>query len=739
MSANNVSGVSAVGQRTIVENVGAKRILGTELVAIGKMPNWVYYLVDIDSICVYANQGADVWIGAFGQPIAGSQALRDSLTPFEGQKFYVIDTDISYTYKGGAWEGGVIQANRLAPTWLKATPSQTLTRGRSYVIPSTGSYYMPPITDAEEGDTLDGHYIEILVERGVNATLVANGTDTFINTIGSTETSMDITGGTLYTAVFMDGEWEIFYLEVGAILQASNNLSEVDPAAARTNLAVPSTTEVAEGLALKLDKATNVGTAAGITKAGALSSNNLVLGVDFATDVEAADVNNAVKVISPKTIAPAVTAATRSSQFTNITGLLPKATESKFLMTANADRTKVDYPEFTVVFNSDPYLRTQEVTLVTFPAGQISLPTGVGIVTKRVVANINGTITLANTIPDENSINKSFMGSIVISDGEVGSTPAFGDQIFNVPWLASSESTLRHSAVKFTGGTIAPSTTLGQLKRGVAYVERESGNWEQSTINPHKSTLGAIDPITFTYLNADGSVYGTIGTSDVDGRYLSGNVALANNKFSIQVAYITTEGLIVVLLGQSEYATMSDTLAAIESYIPVKPAILEGTIEFSRWAVKGSQHVGSLTLDLVDPEKFVATSGSQIEGGTSGGNAADIVSSTSNNTLSSTNLQEQVDELADRDGWVRDNTSTVIGANTNRVLHTVAAYTVPNGSALKDFITLKMESLTDITLTFATALVDSSNKQVSSTTFLVEGTNVGAVYTLSWNGTNWVI
>lgn len=648
MSANNVSGVSAAGQRTIVENVGAKRILGTELVAIGKMPNWVYYLVDIDSICVYANQGADVWIGAFGQPVAGSQAIRDSLTPFEGQKFYVIDTDISYTYKGGAWEGGVVRANTLAPTWINATEGNTIARGRSYVVTASGNYIMPPKVSATLGDTLEGHYFQLLVERGVNATLLGNGSDTFINNVSDAETSMDISGGTLYTGVYMNGEWEIYYLEVGAILQASNNLSEVDPAAARTNLDVPSNTELEDALDLKLDKSTSITVDSGITKTGTLSDNTIVLGVDFASPAEAADVNNEVKVINPKTLAPAVSSATRSSQYNNITGLLPKSTETKFLMTANVDRTKVDYPEFTVVFNPDPYLRTQEVTLVTFPAGQLTLPAGAGVVTKRAVAHINGTVTLEDTVPEASSVDKTFLGSIVVSNGEVGSTPAFGDQIFNVPWLASSESTLRTSSIKFTGGTIAPSATVGQLRRGVAYVERESGNWENSTLNPHKSTLGATDPITFTYLNDDGSIYGTIGTSDVDGRVLTGGVPVANNKYSIQVAYITTEGLIIVLLGQVAYDTMSDTLAQIENYLPVKPSILDGTIEFSRWAVKGTQHAGNINLDLNDSDKFVATSGSQIEGGTSGGNAADIVSSTTNNDLASTNLQEQLNELAER-------------------------------------------------------------------------------------------
>ena len=168
--------VGTTGNEKIVQNIGAKRIQGNELVARGKVPQFLYYIVDIKALAVFENQGADVWIGAFGQPVAGSAAIRDSIPAFEGQRFYVIDQDTSFEYKNGSWTGTVFEGNVQSPTYIELDGTKLqLERGLKYRIGTAGAYVLPKLdaTATGEGRSLNGHAIEIVVNFGIAATLNA--------------------------------------------------------------------------------------------------------------------------------------------------------------------------------------------------------------------------------------------------------------------------------------------------------------------------------------------------------------------------------------------------------------------------------------------------------------------------------------------------------------------------------------------------------------------------------------
>lgn len=752
MGANNVVGVSSVGSKTIVENVGAKRITGAELRTIGKMPSWVYYLVDIDSLCVYANQGADTWIGAFGQPVAGSIELRNSLTPFEGQKYYVVETDISYTFAGGAWEGGVVRANTLAPKYVTISTPTVLTRGRSHVVIANTDLKLPKNTSAAEGDTLNGHFFEVYIPRGISANLTSQVPDTFISNLGADTTHMSLTGGTLYTGIFKEGKWELAYLEIANIMQASNNLSDLtDPATARTNLGVPSTTEVADAIAVveqaKLDSTTDITAGAGIVKTGTLASG-LTLSADFASPAEALDPSVTDKAITPATVASAVSEASRVSQYNSITGLLPKISEAKFLLTKTSP-TAVSYPEFSVAFNTDPYTKTAPLTVVTVPAGVINIAPSVGLATLRVKVNSLGVVSTQTTIPDHASTTECFLGTIVVLNGEVAVSPTLGDQILTTPWLASSDYSLRTSGIQIDGALVTPSATLGKVARGVAHVLRESVNWEVSSVDPHSRTLGATDPMAWTYLDAAGTIVGAIGTTDVTGHYLADGSIVGSNKYSIQVAYVTTEGLVGVLLGQSAFNTITDALAQVENYSPTVPSVLDGALEFSRWVVKGDQYSGNVHLDLTNSDNFVASSGSAVVGGTSGGNASDIVSSNAANNLSSTNLQQQIDELANRPLWqapIADPaipngmTPVALKGMGKYLLGEFAHYPVADGTFYGEELKVLLIDEVEVTLSVLNGLrLTRVNTGGPITSFTILPEHRGVELTLVWDGLYWIL
>ena len=650
--------VGTTGNEKIVQNIGAKRIQGNELVARGKVPQFLYYIVDIKALAVFENQGADVWIGAFGQPVAGSAAIRDSIPAFEGQRFYVIDQDTSFEYKNGSWTGTVFEGNVQSPTYIELDGTKLqLERGLKYRIGTAGAYVLPKLdaTATGEGRSLNGHAIEIVVNFGIAATLNAyDGTEQFVAN-GANRNSINLLAEQHYVIVHDGTKWNVFAIDVEGIqnsldtkMDKAANLSDVaDPATARTNLDVfdkAASTAMAEG---KVDGQT---AGAGVNKTGNAADGNIVWFLDFATpqEVQEGTVNN--KPITPADITDAVTNATRSSEFNNITGLLPKTTEAKFNLVTNADRTKVDYTEFTVVFNSDPYIRTSQLVSLTVIAGQITLPNTAGIVTHRVVVNNMGVVSLSPTRPDPTSTTEIMLGTIIAINGEVLSLGG-QDQILVTPWLASSDYAVRHNTTTIDGGKVAASATAGKVSKAAITINQESSNWEASTTSPHKTVLPPSDPLVFATMDRNGAFVNP-STDEINGELLDTGASVGNNNYSIQIAYQATETVVVVLLGQQTYASYNDAVAAIQVYAPIIPTPLATALEFSRWVIKGDQHAGSGSLDLGVANNFSTFSGmAVISGGSSASSASEIISSNTQNTLATTNLQEQVNELSSRTDW----------------------------------------------------------------------------------------
>ena len=449
--------------------------------------------------------------------------------------------------------------------------------------------------------------------------------------------------GIVYRGVFYDEKWYLFDSKIAAFLKKSENLADLpDKAAARDNLGVPSDDETATIADNKLDA---IVVENGLKKSGTSGDGNLKFEADFATPAEAADPSVTDKVLAPVNVAQAVAEATRASAFNNITGLLPKSTESKFLMSQNANPAQIDYPEFSVVFNAEPFVRDELLAHLTVAAGTLTLPNSSVVTTHRVVLQqTTGQIVFQGALPDPATTNEIVLGSVVELNGQV-----FNSIIISNPWLASSDYETRINQLRIvSGGQVTPSATAGKVDMTAVLLARESINWEQSTSQPHRKTVAPTNPIEWTFLDRNGAIL-TADTDEVDGQHLDdGTTVVGNNNYSIQVAFIGSEGNIGVLSGQTTYSSLTDALAAVSNYNPVVPAILTTTLEFSRWVIKGDQYPGSGQLDLTDLDNFQVSKGADVEGGSPSVSASDVSSSNTSNDYTSTNLQEQLDEISKR-------------------------------------------------------------------------------------------
>lgn len=752
MAADDVVGTQNVSNKVIIENVGAKRIAGSDLIAKAKIPNWMFYIVDIDSMAVYANQGTDVWIGAFGQAVAGDATLRLGLTPFEGQKFYEVTTSTAFTYSGGAWNGGAIKANLLSPTFLTLDAATTLTRGRGHVLAADGNFVLPSSTNPLE-DTLGGHAMEFYVARGFTAAhLIRAGAETFKDNVSDNSEDLLLIAGALYSAVFKDGKWEIYYTDVANLqsqldgkLAKASNLSDVASAAtSRSNLGVLSTAQVEA----KVDE---VGTGVGVVKSGTSAGADIEFAADFATDEEAADPSNAVKVLAPKNIAESVSAATRSSEFNNNTGLLPKSTETKFEFTQNVDPTKVDYPEFSVVFNAEPFVRDTALVSLTVPAGTITLPVNAVVTTHRVIlTQSTGLVTLQLSLPPLDVVDLIVLGSILELNGEV-----FNSILIANPWLASTDYNIRITPLNIvSGGIVSASATVGKVDMTSILLGRESINWEISTSSPHQKTITPTNPISWFYADQAGVILGPF-TDEIDGEFLDdGTTSVGVNNFSIQVAFIGSEGDIAVLQGQLIYSNLTAALAAVDNYTPVIPAVLTTALEFSRWVIKGNQFPGGGSLDLTDLNNFQVSQGADVSGGVSQVSAGDVSSSNTNNTLVTTNLQTQVDELDSKAEtnatelinqvqWEFKTGGGLLEVNHKYIIGDSLAYTMPPMGNAREFVGLSANGGVTPTMTVdnvttaehfikAIDLVDNGD-----TTFQIDAGDNGKDYLAISNATDW--
>ena len=191
--------------KVVVQNMGAKRIAGADLLTLGKVSQYMYYLEEIQSMCVYANDGTDTWIGAFGQVVAGSVSQRDNLSPFQGQRFYIVDTATAQEYKGSAWGGTISVANALNPAVNVLTAATSLQVELKYHLSSSATLKLPPADNSLAGNL-------IVLTTGVNTsgTLTStSGTEQFFAESTSLVTSYTLQPNADYMIVFDGTRWNV--------------------------------------------------------------------------------------------------------------------------------------------------------------------------------------------------------------------------------------------------------------------------------------------------------------------------------------------------------------------------------------------------------------------------------------------------------------------------------------------------------------------------------------------------
>ena len=725
------------GQKVAVENTGVKRILGVNLLQQGKVANWQYFLEDIKSVVVYANDGTDVWYGTFGQPVAGPVAVRDSLVPFEGQRFYTTDEDLAYEYKGGSWTGTVFEGNLIGPTYLILKAPQKLTVGRKHLIDSNGEYSLPT------ANVKDGHEIEFEAYDGNAVTVTTeDGSDIVLGDIiwdVSANGALDIDSSVVYRGVYYSGVWSLFFTSGDDYLRRESNLNDIpDIQAARDSLVVFSKIETEDKAKEVVDDVT-VGS--GLVKTGTAAGENMVLSVAFASATEAEDTSIADKALSPATIVPTVNTANRENQHNNITGLLPASGEAKFSLTGTVNGTTLSWPEFTCAFNADPYVRSQPLTLITFPANTVAIPFQAGVFTHQVVARDDGTVVLQSTRPLKSSVNEVLLGGVITLDGQILADNMGAPTVGIYPRLASSDYALRNSDPMVSGGVFSPSATVGKVQVTTYVITEEGINWENSTVLPHTKTIPQADPAAWSEIDQNATILAT-AKDEVDGEFLDDQVtAVGNTNYSIQIVYTTVEGDLIVLLGQSTYPDVDAARADVFAYAPTVPAVLGNAMELARWIVRGDQYPGSGTLDLTDPNAFQSFSGLDISQASTPSAAVDITSSNTNNTLQSTNLQEQIDELSSRTSIVDLTVQVIERSKAYRVAFS-GTKSLPSASPAGQIIGFyarptDLSGILEVADTGTETIFFASDPTNTATTFAIDA--AGQWFWLRSLGTQWEI
>lgn len=212
--------------RHYLQNIGVKRIAGANLLEKGIAPKWLYYIEDIACTAVYLDADTGfTWIGSYGQAVAGNNATRDALVPFEGQRYYSTEDDTAYEYTNGAWgsiPNGAALPKINAPKYVVITSSSELVLGRSYVVNASGVSLSLPSTPE------NGHSLEI----------VANFTSTITSSVtyaaelygsGEPNGQLQLSVGAIYYFVYTSSGW-VAYSTVLPTAYISNIVDFVEQA-----------------------------------------------------------------------------------------------------------------------------------------------------------------------------------------------------------------------------------------------------------------------------------------------------------------------------------------------------------------------------------------------------------------------------------------------------------------------------------------------------------------------------
>lgn len=593
MGVSSVVSTTGSGRKVQIQNVGVKRITGANLLAEGKRINWLYLIIDIGTLAVFENQLQDIWLGANGVPVAGNTDVLNALVPFEGQRFYNIETLQPLEYKGGAWGGAsYAEYQPLAPTALIIADDDMLTVNRDHIVVAPELQLVLPSTVS--ASIQDGAQLRFwTLATATDVVLGVEAPFTLIDTTGNEQEFVTLVPNVNYDAYFWNGSWYLVAPEPDLdVLRPGNNLDDLeDPAEARDNLSVLSTTEV-------YDAIDAVGPAnASLIFAGSSLEQDRTVRINFATPAEFA-VGSAGKAVDPATVRNFVDAAVNealgASEYNNISGITGDSGLFEFTTT---DNLSLDYSACTLVFNTDPYLRTEPLVTVELPAGSIPAVTIVDKTFYYIVADALGNAMLVTSYDRTNPLLLR-LGYCVIQNSEF-------IEFATMPQLASSDKSLRGAAPVALGGTINPSATgaAGTLSSGELTWTLEGVNWEFNLAKPHTYLRAYSEVITYDLLRNDSSLVAS-GQIYVDGQLLQDGSPVGAGQFSFQVIYEDIFGSFYIIQGTEAYATIEEAVAAALSASPAVPEFTPIHRELARVVLRGDQFFTSPSLDLTDPAKF---------------------------------------------------------------------------------------------------------------------------------------
>lgn len=152
-----------------------------------------------------------------------------------------------------------------------------------------------------------------------------------------------------------------------------------------------------------------------------------------------------------------------------------------------------------------------------------------------------------------------------------------------------SKATLDYGMKNITADTIriqGIENTL-KLKIGSGKIRSAGRNYFINTRLPHLTTFSAQNPITFRYVNQDGSIESVTDTLDTTKYERNGSLALLSaGRASLQQVYMSASGSVAIQRGQEQYGSIGDTAKHLSGERHIKAPSLSGFIKIGAIGIK---------------------------------------------------------------------------------------------------------------------------------------------------------
>lgn len=216
----------------------------------------------------------------------------------------------------------------------------------------------------------------------------------------------------------------------------------------------------------------------------------------------------------------------------------------------------------------------------------------------------NGTIFYQTASPQSwDLVDKIALGAITSTD--VGRTLS---QVY--PFIINSDpnsmATLDYGIQNITADTVklqGIENTL-RLKIGSGKIRNAGRNYFNNKSLPHLTTFPVQNPITFRYVNRDGSIESVTDTLDTIRYERNGELRLVRDgRCSIQYVFISASGSIAIQRGQTLYGSIDDTSRQLSGDIFIKAPNLSGFVLIAAIGLKkGATNI----LTLADAKIYTA-------------------------------------------------------------------------------------------------------------------------------------